>query len=421
MWGLVKNELLKLLRKKRFMIVLGLLLITTLFSTYNAYYKYKESSSIQSKIENTEKLLKDLNDDKKQGSYNRDNENIAKESLSQINNKIQVLSKRIDLLKELKNSNTPWKDKLQKDIEQLKIQIKEEETIKLHKSYDSTDFEDINKEILIKEYYLSNNIAYDYNGNYSAFNMFYIIISGTQRLFLLLILSILLSDIVSKENSDRTIKLLLSKPVSRSKIIFSKFLAGVISSNGVIIVFQVLGFLILGLTFKFGSPLEPIAVGTSYKITDALTFKLTGQYLSPILGSSYVIPVWKAILLWFAIQFLLITALAAFCILISTLFKSSTVSTSICFIYLAFMVVLRINITSRIYQIAFFKPDNLNRFLPYIFNTYWDSTEILDGSLSFQLLNLKINFIFFAEVAACWIAICYILAHFIFIRRDVLE
>ncbi|MCS4479356.1 ABC transporter permease [Clostridium botulinum] len=71
---------------------------------------------------------------------------------------------------------------------------------------------------------------------------------------------------MSGENNPPTIKFLLSKPISRGKILLSKFIASIISIVLSLFICEFLAFLIIGIAFKFGSLLSPIVVGLNLNI-----------------------------------------------------------------------------------------------------------------------------------------------------------
>lgn len=412
MWGLIRNEFKKMISKKRFIAVFLALTAITVFLVFMMYPNYKRLLTIDGQETEINRQLETLNQRKLYAFSIDETGQMDK----QLNVQIASLNDKLDKLEELKSTDKLWKDKLRKNIEDLKKEESSYESVKLF-----TEAEKVNKEILVKEYYLNNNIEYNFNGVCTAFGLFYFYFEASERLFLILILCLVLSDIVSKENSDSTIKMLLTKPVSRGKIILSKFLASFIAANGMVILVQFLGFIAMGIVFGFGNPDTPTALGTKFEVSNPLVFKITGQYLNAIVHSSYIIPMWKAILLWFGLQALLILALTAFCLFVSTLFKSNVISTGAAFIYCTILFSISIHVSELPLRKGFLTPSFSMKFLSYIFNSYFDVVKLTDGSMSFDLLNTNINSLLFIAVSISWTVVCYGLVHIIFTKRDVLE
>ncbi|ERI92466.1 hypothetical protein HMPREF1982_02448 [Clostridiales bacterium oral taxon 876 str. F0540] len=412
MWGLIRNEFKKMISKKRFIVVFFTFTAVTAFLVFMMYPNYKRLLTIDGQEAFINRDLKFLNEIKPY-ALSMDE---SGEKYKQLDVQIQSLNEKLQKLEELRSNDIPWRNRLIKNIEDLKKEKSSYESVKLF-----TEAEKVNKEILIREYYQNNNIEYNFNGECTAFSMFYLYFDASERFFLILILCLVLSDIVSKENSDSTIKMLLTKPVSRGKIILSKFLAGFMAANGMVMLVQLLGFTAMGIIFGFGNPSTPIALGTKYEVSSPLVFKITGQYLNSTLNSSYILPMWKAMLLWFGLQALLNLALTAFCLFTSTLFKSSIISTGAAFIYCTILFSISVHVSVLPLRKGFLTPSSFTKFFAYLFNTYYDVTKVTDGSLSFSLLNPQISTMTFIAVSISWTVVCYGLAHIIFTRRDVLE
>jgi ABC-2 type transport system permease protein len=98
-----------------------------------------------------------------------------------------------------------------------------------------------------------------------------------------LMIMVIAADLVSSERSAGTIKLLLTRPIKRWKILMSKYVALVISISLVIVLFGVLSYLISGLVFGYKGWTAPVILGFSSEAgqlnTNAVQMIPQWQYL----------------------------------------------------------------------------------------------------------------------------------------------
>ncbi len=128
------------------------------------------------------------------------------------------------------------------------------------------------------------------------------------------------SDSVSGEFNPSTIKLLLTKPVSRQKVLFSKFMASVLTCILSFLIVKILAFLVLGTVFSFGSFKEPVSFYSRY-IADKDLIANTGLGIKPDLSSLKIYSILKLTAFSEVINMLFIMATVSLCLLISTLTK----------------------------------------------------------------------------------------------------
>lgn len=415
MGGLILNELKKMVRKKRFLIILTIMAIATaLFSQVSLrnlkddkFPLYPEVKNIKLQVAFTSSRRERAKSiDKK--SSNEKNQAVV-ESL---NRQLEVLGEQRDLLLEFDEVGSDWRSILKKDIA-----LVEKKKAFAESEGDKSVIEDINKELIYKKFLLEKDIKYTSKPVASAFYNLPSILYYNQRVFLLLIISILMLDIVSGEQEVATIKVLLTKPVSRAKVLLSKFMAITIASNGVVLAVQGLAFLLFGLFFTFGDPNTPFVKSTKYCIDYALITE-GRRGISPVIGSSTVVPAWEMILQLLLLQILIITACAAFCLLISTIFKSNVPTVGVGMLFFianwlaGFNVVFSSNKGTR--------TTLLEKIMPYFFGTYYDLFALSTGSFTEMVLNPKATTSLFVIICFVWIIVCYGIAHVIFTRRDVL-
>ena len=130
-------------------------------------------------------------------------------------------------------------------LEKIENKTKDEErSYKECKKTLNTNLYYIENNIRISKIYNARDLMEDFTSNYGAFiTIFSVIVAGT---------------IVSSEFQKGTIKLLLTRPYSRIKILFSKYIVSLISIIMFIIIFIIAQYIIGGIVFGFGSYNIPI-------------------------------------------------------------------------------------------------------------------------------------------------------------------
>ncbi|WP_368491197.1 ABC transporter permease subunit [Clostridium sp. BJN0013] len=335
------------------------------------------------------------------------NKNLSTKERQNTSNEIEELKITINNLKSLNTAQgDDWKNILHKnvlDLEKLKNKIPKNNI---------THINSINSKIDMDKYYINHDInPNDYNYTFNATKYISEIFSFLNMLFLSLIVVLGCSDIVSGENNPPTIKVLLTKPISRGKILFSKFIASIISIVLSLLICEFLSFVIIGITFKFGNLLSPIAVGFNFKHMDGV------QNIIEKGGSSHIIPMWQFIVEVLLLQILFIIACASLSTLISVFFKSSAVSISVNFVVvtiLTFTNFLMLTNSGNTPQSSF-----MLKILPFLFTTYSNGVMLLTGNINrftgIAFINVKISIF----VLIAWTIVCYTIAHFKFTNQDV--
>lgn len=120
--------------------------------------------------------------------------------------------------------------------------------------------EQIQIQIKQSQYYLDNNINPAEPGAPSFIRGF---VQNSAELFLPLLIMIIAVDLVSSERSMGTIKLLLTRPVSRFSILLSKYIALVLSVSLVIFLFGLFSYLISAMMFGNQGWSAPVLTGFS--------------------------------------------------------------------------------------------------------------------------------------------------------------
>lgn len=131
-----------------------------------------------------------------------------------------------------------------------------------------------------QQYYLDHDINPTAPGAPTFMRMF---VENSIDLFLPLMVMIIAADLVSSEASGGTIKLLLTRPVRRWKILLSKYLALILSVSFIILGVGILSYLISGAVMGYGGWGLPVLTGFSVQgeelITENVRLIAQWQYL----------------------------------------------------------------------------------------------------------------------------------------------
>lgn len=395
MKNLIVNELLKLHYRKKF-IITSLILLSISILICIGMYEINKFSSPENQLKSMEGQVSNLKERKNDSK-------VSEKEKENINNEISSLEMQISMMKiEISSSkNDNWKEPLKNNLSALEDQLKNIDSL-----IDDNSKEEIYKNYITTKYLLDHNINPASKSSLNAYNGLENLIQALGSVFLLIVVAIISADIVSGEYTPPTMKVLLTKPISRSKVILSKFLAAIISSTAIIVVTEILLFLIMGIFWGFGSPSYPIIIGTKYQYSTIKTLTF-GNNLVPIFKSSRIIPVWNFTIRIILLQILFIIATAAFCFLFSTVLKSSMLSMTV-----SILGTIALNIFT---SIPFFR-----KVSPFIFTTYSNSIGILQGNVAPQYNSTLISPWFAVLILVLWTAICYFISDFTFRKKDIL-
>lgn len=220
-------------------------------------------------------------------------------------------------------------------------------------------------------------------------------------------LAIFMSDIVSGECTPATLKFLLIQPVSRGKVLLSKFISIVLASLAMILSLEGIAFLVIGLLKGFGNSNYPMNYGTKY-IFDLGNIQNGANPLIEVANSASMISLSNFTLKAILLQCLFIVACCTFIFMISTLVKSSMISMAICTGTLIGCSILN-EALPQFRKVSFL-----------LFSSYGDSASLLDGSISVFFNKPNVTMQFGVIVMISWIVICYLISHLVFSKKDIL-
>lgn len=392
MLSLIRNEIIKLNSRKKY--VVTIIIFAILCGVFSfAYSKLQSLSTPASQIKILKASKTQLQKEADSTSDNTRKQQLE-QSLSQVDSEIQQL--------EQNNKSIPkdWKTYLKNQIDTLRDEKNSATDIS-----SDTSKEVYNKQIILLQYLLDHNIKPQNNGDFSAFNFLTTLLKLIGPLFIPIVIAILAADVVSGEYTPPTMKMLLTRPAKRGKIIFSKFVSIVLSSIVIIIVVELICYVIMGLIYGFDNPLYPVAVGTKYT-SSAMKLTQDSSGLMPVLGSSYIISTWKFIVEIFLFQILYILACCSLFMLLSTILRSSSLSMT-----LSILLTVVINILSSISYLA--------KATPFFFTTYGSVSSALDSTLPMSTGVTYTTPLFGIIFLILFSAICYVIAHTVFNRKDI--
>ena len=405
MKNLIKNELLKLSRKSKVYIVIAFLAISTVIQTYLQYNKIiaKSPERIIEECNNLIESLKGMTIIQSGG-----NGEATVDVESWVDKTIEDAKKEIERAqKELENKNKDWRERLREKIK-IYEEIKEEETARGNLEA----VENVNTIINMYKYHLEHDIKPD--EEYKMNNTVILdIITYIGNVFLAIAVMMLTVDTIAVENSPATIKLLLTKPVSRGKIYISKFVTSLIVSLGIVIAIEAIAYLIIGILFEFGNLNAPSPIGPRYE-SDPVRIARYGMGVKPILGSTILVPVWQKLAILLFLQILFIIAVTSLGMLISVITKNGVSSTILGFLITAVLTVITVQIND-IGQIKI-----ASTLLPYLFSTYSAGGLILSGFLSSSLSSPLISASFAAFIMIAWSVFFFIFGYKYFVKKDIL-
>ncbi|MBN3346563.1 ABC transporter permease [Clostridium botulinum] len=338
--------------------------------------------------------------------------------------KQKTLEEKLEQNKVILNNQINSK-KDEKTINNTRQQISNiEETLSSIKSYDKSKIDGkilkLEKENKPKNDYTINLLKY-----FKKHNIEKIMPKGmnatidflaqpTISIFYIIILIILLSDIVSGEYNPNTIKMSLTKPISRKKIIISKFVVSTIIGASAIIISTIIFIIEAGIHFGLSDYKMPFDVGAKYVLNKSIPLTVTTSQMEPVRNSISIIPLWSGIVRFVLIGILVSIAAISILIFISSLCKKSLISSIISFILVIaasiiyFSKLMGDNILATQYgALLKFTP------IPYIFQIF----EVLSGNISVRLAS-SINIFFVLIVCLVWSLIMMFLSTYIFAKRD---
>ncbi|WP_075619523.1 ABC transporter permease [Paenisporosarcina indica] len=262
-----------------------------------------------------------------------------------------------------------WEENLAENQAMLKAELSNPNIGKAEK-------ESLEEELALTEYRLDNNRApLDPNSRES-----YVVNSHSMLSMVTLFVVIAAASIVATEFSQGTIKMLLSRPVKRWKILTSKYLTSILFALFLIVV-AIVSTIIAGYLFYDSSG---------------------GSLLEYKAGSVVEISYWGRVLTLYGLQFVGVLIYTTFAFMMGSVFRSSSLAIGLS-IFLLFMGPNVVFFLSRF------------EFTKYILFTHTDLTGYITGNMFIQGISMP----FSIAVLAVYVLIFLVISYWSFIRRDV--
>ncbi|MCM3341245.1 ABC transporter permease [Paenibacillus sp. MER TA 81-3] len=161
------------------------------------------------------------------------------------------------------------------------------------------------------QYYLDHDVNPDEPNGVTFTRTF---MDNAVTLFIPLLVMAIASDIVSSERSTGTIKMLLTRPVRRWKVLLSKWIVLMMFTGIIVILTALLAYLISGMVFGYGGWTFPIFTG----------FSLSGTEVN--FDTVHIVPSWMYMLMQCGLIWFSSVVVAALGFMISVLVRSTAAS-----------------------------------------------------------------------------------------------
>ncbi|MGL4773208.1 MAG: ABC transporter permease subunit [Clostridium sp.] len=406
---LIKNELRKIVRRGKTWVVFGLFLLLTVGLNAAFYMSAKDMEyymspagrieSIDREIQWRQRDIKSWEDELKRTPNSETAKSqieYAKEDLERLNEERKTQE---DKAKNGENPNQ-WKEDLKLEKENHQSVIDNKEIPEKEKEYSKKRLEEIKA---IEE----AGIKPTQNWEFTPFNNASNFLNVLGMVILVAGIAVFMSDIVSGEATPPTLKFLLVQPISRGKVLISKFVAVVMTVVGMIAGLELLAFGVVGAISGFDSGKMPVMIGQKF---DKIINMQNGGYpeMVPIDGTATMTTMSNYILQSFLLQMLFIVACCAFIFLISTLFKSSMIT-------MAVAVVITVATTMASQAIG-----KVREIAHLIFFNYGSTPQIINGEVAYMYQNANFTMELGIALMVGVIIICPVIAYFVFNKKDIL-
>lgn len=403
---LIKNEFIKIFKRSKTWIVFGLFIVfigITAFGTWMNDKNMKEWTSPEYQIQQAEEQLVHIRNDIKRAEEDGDQKWI------QNSKEIETsLLKQIDINKEIiKNgiSEDAWKKQLDESIKSTENTIKQYEEDGI-REWNKRWYAESKQQLDDLKYLKNNNIKPLQGWEYQAFNFLQMLNSFFGLGVLIAGISVFMSDMVSGECTPATLKFLLVQPVTRGKILFSKFIVSTVTVLSLILIPQLVGMTVVNMTSDVDASKYPVRVEQKYeKVFDQSSGEMI---MNQIPDTSKMITNTENAFRTIGYQSLFILSACSIVFMISTLFKSSMTSMAVSVISTIFLSIGTQAISS------------IRNISHLLFTTYADAGSLVTSKLALMYQNPKLtttNGIICLIITAI---IAYTIAHINFIKKDIL-
>ncbi|MFL7797299.1 ABC transporter permease subunit [Clostridium chauvoei] len=409
---LIKNEFIKLIKKSKTWIVFALFCLfiaVTIFGAYKSDKNMRYYMSPEKQLEYVNEDLTHINKELDKFEKMTDEEKTSNvQYIIETKERKEEAEKRKKSCEDLIANGIPedaWKKELDENIKWAEESIKNLEENGVDEYNQKRYLQD--KERLEEYKYLrDNNIkllygwefeSYGYMKNLMMFLGLAVLVSG---------IAIFMSDIVSGECTPATLKFLLIQPITRGKVLLSKFIAATLTVLTMILGVEFIGFGIVNLMSKVSASNYPVRIGNLYKLE---VVKATGtSQIVPIAGSGHMATNQELFIKAMLLKVLFIITACAFIFLVSSIIKSSMVTMAVTVVVSVFLTIGCVSL----------KP--LKDLAHLVFLNYGDTMKLVIGStpLMYSNPNMTVNNGIIVMIATTILS--YIIGYLVFTKKDIL-
>lgn len=404
--NLIKNEFIKIFKRSKTWIVFILFLMfiaLTVYATWKGEQNMKEINSPEYQIQIAQEQLAYYKDELKEAEASGDEAWVES-----IKSSIEYYEQNLELNKKILKegvSEDSWKIELDMSIANIKRAIKEYEENGTKERYRS-DYLSLQEELETLEYLKTNNIVPLKGWEYQEYNF----LEGLSMLLgiglLVAGIAVFMSDILSGESTPPTLKFLLVQPVSRAKILFSKYIVSIITVLSLIIIPEIIGMTFVNLTSDINAANYPTRVGQQYE--KVFNPEYGEMVLKKIPETSEMITNFDLAIRTIGYQAIFIIACCSVIFMFSTIFKSSMTS-------MAISVILTIFLSIGTQVIG-----TLKNYSHLLFTTYANSYSLVSSKLPLMYNNEKLTITNGIICLALTIIVSYLVSHINFTKKDIL-
>ena len=402
LFTLIKNELIKIFKRGKtwvIFILFGIMIfgLTFVFKSNSNLMEFYNSAegqieSYQESLEYEKEWLEQIKADGSAADILS-----AEENIKFYQEQIEQLKKVVD------NKDNPdyWKEELKLEKENCLEYINDETIPESSKTYEKQRVEEI-------DMYLDKDIKPIEDWEFDAVNFGLQFMEIVGMIILGCGIALFMSDIVSGECTPPTLKFLLVQPISRGKVLLSKFISVVITVIGLIAGLEILVFGILAPIAGVKAWDMPQVIGTKYQWDYSTVATQGSPSLEAVANSGHYVTRGEFLLQSFAMQILFIIACCAFVFLISCIFKSSMITMAISVVCTVAVNIL-CEMSSTIAKVAHL-----------LFFSYSSPTQVIDGSIVYMYQNTNFSVVTGIIVMVVTTIVCYLIGTFVFKKKDIL-
>ncbi|GGJ11733.1 hypothetical protein GCM10010885_21320 [Alicyclobacillus cellulosilyticus] len=326
LWNVVRNEWMKLVRRRRLTVVAILGLCVVALFAFGEYHRLREAQNFNP-VQIQQTAIAQMESERTQLAQSPP----TAQRDAQLRDLDQAIAKaKADLAQTKARTASPetWRQQAQAAIENAKQQLSQMPSGPALLPSQQAQRASLQAEIMENQFRLQHHAPPVVWPQMNSWEETVSFLGVAAKTFIPLLVVVLVADIVAGEMTDGTIKLLVVRPVRRRTLLLGKWLvvtaASALCSLVLCGLVWLAGILVLGTK----GAMSPHWVGVTYQFVTSPDQPLA---VTPVPDYTHaaLLPVWQYLLydsLWIAAAMVVVASIAFFC---STIFKSAMVSTAV--------------------------------------------------------------------------------------------